>query len=236
LSHLEAIVLRPICPTVILGKSVNTASLAAMLEAIGAPIIGMGTAAQVHQLIEARHPLLVVVDATSSLVELNVAITALSAMPPSMQPPTIAILVEHHLPALPYAPCLDDFILWPCNQPELEARVALVRWRRLGLTGAGVLRSGELSIDVRKHRVVVAGREVILTIREYELLRALVQARGAVLTRDKLLADVWGEDYLGGPRTVDIHIRRLRVKLPEIDDRIITVRGVGYRLAPPNEE
>lgn len=114
-------------------------------------------------------------------------------------------------------------------------RIGRARWRRLGLSHDGLLRSGELIIDTRRHAVFVEAREVELTVREYELLSALVRAKGRLLTREYLLEQVWGPDYLGGPRTVDIHIRRLRAKLPEIEPRIITVRGYGYRLAHADE-
>lgn len=227
--------LRPICPTVVIGRTAETTAIVAMLEDIGAPVLAQAVDREIYLLLADRDPSLVVVDATSSLVSLELVAAALSPIAAAQRPLLLAVVSQASVGSLPYTDCLDDFVVWPCEGDELEARLALARWRRVGLTGEGVLRSGELAIDVRRHRVVVAGREVVLTVREYELLRALVEARGEVLTRDGLLSNVWGADYLGGARTVDIHIWRLRSKIAEIEDRIVTVRGVGYRLVPEGE-
>ncbi len=217
------------------GRGAETTAIVAVLTDIGAPVVAQGVDRETHALLADRDPSLVVVDATSSLVSLELVAAALSPIAASQRPLFIAVLSQASVGSLPYTDCLDDFAVWPCEPDELEARIALARWRRVGLTGEGVLRSGELAVDVRRHRVVVEGREVVLTVREYELLRALVEARGDVLTRDALLSNVWGADYLGGARTVDIHIRRLRSKIPEIEERIATVRGVGYYLVPEGE-
>lgn len=218
-----------------IGVGPASVSLKDLLEEIGAPVLGSGTSRDLPRLMSERDPALVVVDASSSMTELHVSEATLAATPGGRRPLLFAVVTGRALEAFGYPRVLDDFVVWPCRGAELELRIALARWRRIGLTGEGVLHSGELSLDVRRHRVVVQGREVVLTLREYELLRALVEARGEVLTRDRLLASVWGEGYLGGARTVDIHMRRLRSKIPEIEGRLITVRGVGYRLATHDE-
>jgi DNA-binding response OmpR family regulator len=131
-----------------------------------------------------------------------------------------------------FAQGADDYVTKPFSAKELVARVA-ARLRRPGTTGgdAGVLRYGELVIDADRHRVTAEGKDVRLTAKEFLLLQYLVRHRGRVLSRDLLLTDVWGYQYTGGTRTVDVHIRRLREKLPVLNDAIETVKQFGYRLA-----
>ena len=88
-----------------------------------------------------------------------------------------------------------------------------------------------ISIDLKKHEVLAGGQTVVLTLKEYELLKRLLQNPNIVLTRDQLLEEIWGYDFDGETRTVDVHVRTLRQKLGEYGDRIETVRGVGYRVS-----
>ncbi len=125
---------------------------------------------------------------------------------------------------------LTTFVIHPYQPQELLARIRLACWQH-GDSAAGLIKAGPLVINPRHYLVTVDGRPVDLTSKEYELLRLLVEGRGRVFTRPAALRSVWGDDYYGGERTVDVHIRRLRAKLPEIADRIETVRGVGYRFA-----
>ena len=92
-------------------------------------------------------------------------------------------------------------------------------------------RYGPITIDADKHQVMLDGTEVKLTAKEFLLLQYLVQHRGRVLSRDLLLSDVWGYQYTGGTRTVDVHVRRLREKLPVLADAIETIKQFGYKLA-----
>jgi len=131
----------------------------------------------------------------------------------------------------------DDYITKPFSLPELVARIRAVL-RRSAASGTGqdrpaVVTVGPLEVDFDAHRVTVSGTQVELTPREYDLLAALVRARGKVRSRQSLLAEVWGEDQFIDPRTVDVHVRWLRQKLETDPSRpalIHTVRGVGYRL------
>jgi DNA-binding response OmpR family regulator len=128
----------------------------------------------------------------------------------------------------------DDYVTKPFSPRELVARVA-ARLRRpagtaSGPTGAAIIRYGSISIDADRHVVTLDGAEVRLTAKEFLLLQYLVQHRGRVLSRDLLLTDVWGYQYTGGTRTVDVHIRRLREKLPVLNDAIETVKQFGYKL------
>ena len=126
----------------------------------------------------------------------------------------------------------DDYVTKPFSPRELTARVAalLRRASRSAAPPGGVLVYGPLTIDVERHTVHVDSREVRLTAKEFLLLQYLLEHRGRVLSRDLLLSDVWGYQYTGGTRTVDVHIRRLREKLPLLADAIVTIKQFGYRL------
>ena len=127
----------------------------------------------------------------------------------------------------------DDYVTKPFSPRELTARVAalLRRAQRTGPTDVGgALTYGPLTIDVERHAVHSGAGEIHLTAKEFLLLQYLVEHRGRVLSRDLLLTDVWGYQYTGGTRTVDVHIRRLREKLPVLADAIVTVKQFGYRL------
>jgi len=124
----------------------------------------------------------------------------------------------------------DDYVTKPFSAKELVARVA-ARLRRHGSPApTGIVRYENIVIDVDRHIITLDGVEVKLTAKEFLLLQYLVQHRGRVLSRDVLLTDVWGYQYTGGTRTVDVHIRRLREKLPVLNDAIETVKQFGYKL------
>jgi DNA-binding response OmpR family regulator len=128
----------------------------------------------------------------------------------------------------------DDYITKPFSPNEVVARIRALL-RRSQRTGPvdGRLVYGPLSMDVDRHVVLVHDREVRLTAKEFLLLQYLMQHRGRVLSRDLLLSDVWGYAYTGGTRTVDVHVRRLREKLPFLADAIATVKQFGYKLVEP---
>lgn len=131
----------------------------------------------------------------------------------------------------------DDYIVKPFGVMELLSRVRAVI-RRAGdeQSPQTELAVGDLRMDVARHRVFVKGRDVTLTHMEFELLRYLLINRGIALTRERLLDAVWGVDYPGDTRTVDVHMRTLRVKLGEASRCLQTVRGVGYRLEDVDAE
>ena len=126
----------------------------------------------------------------------------------------------------------DDYVTKPFSAKELTARVTalLRRVQRRDTPGSSVRYRG-IEIDGDRHVVTVDGRDVRLTAKEFLLLLYLVQHRGRVLSRDLLLTDVWGYQYTGGTRTVDVHIRRLREKVPVLADAIETIKQFGYKLA-----
>ena len=125
----------------------------------------------------------------------------------------------------------DDYISKPFGMTELTARVkALLRRTKQAAEVCEKYDIGSLSIYPSSHMVTLDGKELVLSLKEYELLLALVKANGKVLTRDVLLNDIWGYDFDGETRTVDVHIRHLRSKLNDAGSLIETVKGVGYRI------
>jgi len=128
----------------------------------------------------------------------------------------------------------DDYITKPFSPKEVVARVrALLRRTHRTAPAAPTLTYGPLTVDVERHVVRHGGDEVRVTAKEFLLLQYLMAHRGRVLSRDLLLTDVWGYAYTGGTRTVDVHIRRLREKLPVLVDAIVTIKQFGYKLLDP---
>jgi DNA-binding response OmpR family regulator len=125
----------------------------------------------------------------------------------------------------------DDYIAKPFSPTELVARIrALMRRSQLSGGKESTLRFGSIAVDLSSHTVSSDGHEVKLTAKEFMLLQYLLEHRGRVLSRDLLLGDVWGYRYTGGTRTVDVHVRRLREKLPVLVDALVTVKQFGYKL------
>lgn len=145
-------------------------------------------------------------------------------------PPLIVLFAPGRIETLDPARSPDDFLVAGATAAELCARVRRVLYQRHGVDTRNTFQHGDLVMDLANYTVHIAGRPVELTYKEYELLRFLATNRGRVFTRETLLNKVWGYDFYGGARTVDVHIRRLRAK---IEDRhtpfIETVRNVGYR-------
>ena len=129
----------------------------------------------------------------------------------------------------------DDYVTKPFGMMELVSRIKAVLRRSGRVQEQDMLSVNGVSVDVKKHEVKVAGEIVTLTLKEFELLERLMRNQNIVLTRDQLLEDIWGYDFDGETRTVDVHVRTLRQKLGEKGDIIKTVRGVGYRIGGGNE-
>ncbi|MBX3189500.1 MAG: response regulator transcription factor [Labilithrix sp.] len=126
----------------------------------------------------------------------------------------------------------EDFIVMPCTPSELYARIRQLEWKRSEFATEERVKVGSLVVDRASHEVLVDGRPIALTAKEFALLAFLAQHRGRVFSRESLLARVWGARYDGGPRTVDIHVRRLRMKLGDAFP-LETLRGAGYKLPLP---
>jgi DNA-binding response OmpR family regulator len=144
--------------------------------------------------------------------------------------PMLLLLRADQLPAIDVTWPVDDLVVLPAAAEELKLRLRRAVWRRTGIDDANTLRSGGLLLDLANYKVFVADEPVSLTFKEFELLRFLMTNRGKVFTREALLNRVWGYEYYGGARTVDVHIRRLRSKIETGSTVYIeTVRNVGYR-------
>lgn len=129
----------------------------------------------------------------------------------------------------------DDYVTKPFGMMELVSRIKAVLRRSRRGADQELLSVGSVTVDVKKHEVKVAGEVVTLTLKEFELLERLMRNQNIVLTRDQLLEDIWGYDFDGETRTVDVHVRTLRQKLGAGGEMIQTVRGVGYRAGGGNE-
>lgn len=142
--------------------------------------------------------------------------------------PAIA-LVSQDMLSLDFDHCIDDFVVEPWALTEVVARAKRVTEQNKKRDEDEIIRCGDLVIDLKRWEVSVSGRVVSLTFKEYELLKFLASNRGRVFTRESLLNSVWGYDYYGGDRTVDVHIRRLRSKIEDATHGFIrTVRNIGY--------
>ena len=124
----------------------------------------------------------------------------------------------------------DDYVTKPFGMMELVSRIKAVLRRSGKVEDRMDMETSGVHVDVKKHEVTVDGKEISLTLKEFELLEKLMRNQGIVLTRDQLLTEIWGYDFDGETRTVDVHIRTLRQKLGEKGEIIQTVRGVGYRV------
>ncbi len=155
--------------------------------------------------------------------------------------PVIVITTEGGLAAVNHEWGLTDVIVDSASPAEIEARIRLAIGRTHAESAALTqheIRTGDLAIDENAYSAKLRGRTLDLTFKEFELLKFLAQHPGRVFSREHLLQEVWGYDYFGGTRTVDVHVRRLRAKLgPENESLIGTVRNVGYRyVATPSSE
>ena len=156
--------------------------------------------------------------------------------------PVLLVTTEGGLSVVQHDWGMDDVVLHTCGPAELEARIKLAIGRLRARHEADdpeshVIRSGEVVVDDVTYTAKVGGRTLDLTFKEFELLKYLAQHPGRVFSRQQLLQEVWGYDYFGGTRTVDVHVRRLRAKLgPENETLIGTVRNVGYRFVLPTRE
>lgn len=180
---------------------------------------------------EGPRPEAVLFDLAAPLDDVLRRCREMRALEANEEAPTIIALDRGEVTLLSAGKGADDFIVRPIDPGELVARVRFLLWRAGRVESDGVVRRGEdLAIDTVRYEVTVTGRRVDLTLKEYELLLFLARHPGRVFTRDILLDRIWGQHYFGGTRTVDVHIRRLRMKLERGGRTYIdTVRGVGYR-------
>lgn len=178
-----------------------------------------------------RPPNIVVVDAGSELDRASRCIARMRQFEPLAETPVLLCVNIDRLPGLDFSLGFDDFTLAPVVPAELYARLRQLDWRTATFGSEEVLKVGDLVIDVAGYEAHLRGRRIEFTHQEFELLRFLAQNRGRVFTREQLLQKVWGYQYCGGTRTVDIHVRRVRSKLGAVASTLIeTVRNVGYKM------
>lgn len=173
-------------------------------------------------------PDLIILDLTCQ--EVAAAVKTFQEATEGMSIPALAVLPRARLDEMTPILAVSDFITSPLDTHELTLRIRRLTRNKNGVEENGFIRAGELVIDLAKADVIIGGRRVDLTFREYVLLCFFASNPGRVFTREALLNKVWGYDYYGGDRTVDVHIRRLRSKI-ETDKLsfIETVRNIGYR-------
>jgi DNA-binding response OmpR family regulator len=175
-------------------------------------------------------PDLLVADAASDPERIHALLSVLASAGRAI--PVVVVLSRTDLDRMPWGEVADDFVFSDASEAEVRLRLALLRARR-GEEGEAVVRLGAVAVNRDSYQVTAGTRRLDLTFKEFELLRFLTEHQGRVFSRAKLLQEVWGYDFFGGTRTVDVHIRRLRAKLgPEHEHLIETVRGVGYRASP----
>jgi DNA-binding response OmpR family regulator len=181
----------------------------------------------------AVHPDILLVDATGDIDVAEDATRRLALAWETSLPSIIVVVSNETVGRFRYETGADDFMLATAPVDEISARVATAARRSGHGDDATVLKVGDLTVNPDNYQVYVHGRVLDLTYKEFELLKFLAQRPGRVCDRDLLLREVWGYDYYGGTRTVDVHIRRLRAKLgTEHETLIETIRNVGYRLVP----
>ena len=156
-------------------------------------------------------------------------LTALVEEPAVGDVPVLAITDPAAFELVAAVPAVSDFVAAPVDEAELRLRVGRLLVGSGDGDSPGVLRCGGLEIDIERYKVTVQGEVVDLTYKEYELLRFLASNPGKPFTREALLNQVWGYDYYGGSRTVDVHVRRIRAKIEQHEPFVETVRNVGYR-------
>lgn len=183
------------------------------------------------------HPDLLLIDANHDLEAAEEATRRLALAWETGLPPIVVVVDDDSVGRFRLELGADDFLLMSATTGEISARLSMAR-RRAGLGDeVTVLRIGDLTVNPDNYQVYVRGRPLDLTYKEFELLKFLAQRPGRVCDRDLLLREVWGYDYYGGTRTVDVHIRRLRAKLGAEHEALIeTIRNVGYRLVPRPRE
>ena len=170
---------------------------------------------------------IVILDVRRDLV--NAKSLAKVLLTTGMSAPLLLVVTEAGLPGINAEWGASDIILEGAGPGEIDARIRIALGRGKVNTKRETINEGGVVIDEASYSAKVHGKPLDLTFKEFELLRFLAQHPGRVFTREQLLSEVWGYDYFGGTRTVDVHIRRLRAKLGDLEALIGTVRNVGYR-------
>jgi DNA-binding response OmpR family regulator len=208
------------------------------LERAGHMVDGLSSGSEVVPQLHSRRPDLVILDLMLPGMDGLLVCQAMRQDPSTAAIPVIMLTARgeesDRIRGLELG--ADDYVVKPFSPKEVVARVAalLRRVDRPVVTTGGLLRHGPITIDLERHLVRIDGADVRLTAKEFLLLQYLIEHRGRVLSRDLLLSDVWGYQYTGGTRTVDVHVRRLREKIPLLASALTTIKQFGYRLEDPS--
>lgn len=205
----------------------DTASSHEILPALGLLSHQVSIAPAESASLLSAEPDVVVIDGRADLVGARTLCRTLAAAGTGW--PVLLIVTEGGLAALSPEWAPEDFVLVTAGPAEVEARIRLLAKQE---SGDEVIRAGRIEIDEGAYSARLDNRGLDLTYTEFELLKFLAAHPGKVFSREQLLSEVWGYDYYGGTRTVDVHVRRLRAKLGDADKMIGTVRNVGYRFDP----
>ena len=212
---------------VVLGISDSGENPLPQLEILGHSVINVRF--DPSQLAAAPRHDITLLDCRQNLVAAKATARILQAA--TWQKPLVLVLTENMLAAVNSEWGLQDFILDTATLGEIDARIRIATSNVMNQKTQNDIHTG-LTIDESSYTAKIDGRTLDLTFKEFELLRYLNENPNRVFTREQLLSEVWGYDYFGGTRTVDVHVRRLRAKLGEHESLIGTVRNVGYRLDP----
>ena len=177
-----------------------------------------------------KPPAAILIEAMDHVEAGRAAARSLRSAPALAKAPILCAVTVTGVQAVKPEDPFDDLVLVPYVPVELYVRIRRVDYDKSEFSAEGVQKLGPLVLDAGAHEAKLDGRPLVLTAQEFSLLEFLLKHRGRVFTRQQLLERVWDVDYYGGSRTVDIHVRRLRMKLGEAADAIETVRGVGYKM------
>lgn len=192
---------------------------------------------QLGSLPAARLPAILIVDAGDDLPLARVCLEGIGAIEVLSGVPTLLVVTVPRLSGLDFSLGFDDFVLSPVVPAELHARLRQLDWRSAAFGSDEIIKVGDLVIDMAGYEAYLHGRRLSFTHQEFELITFLARNRGRVYSRDQLLQRVWGYEYTGGTRTVDIHVRRVRAKLGATSGGLIeTVRNVGYKMRAENND
>ena len=190
----------------------------------------------VFEQLQERGADLLLLDFTSQVVDSTSTVRSLKGNAELKHIPVVAIVDPRDAVNLDFGIGLEDFLVKSDSFEELNTRIRFVLWRLSKVDSKDTIKAGALVMNLASYQAWVRNEQLELTYKEFELLRFLLTHRGRVFSRDALLRHVWGEEYLGGTRTVDVHIRRLRAKIgPQFDELIQTVRNVGYKMIEENK-
>ena len=222
-------------PLLVLTESEGPTGASALLRQLGAEVRTMPLFGDVEEVLAADEIASVLLIEAGERPDLAAsALREVRRTARLAETPVLVSLAPGQLSRLEPSSGFDDFIVSPCTPVELYARVRQLEWKRSEFSTEERTKIGDIVIDRVGHEVTVSGRRVGLTAREFSLLAFFAQNRGRVFRREALLARVWGARYEGGARTVDIHVRRLRMKVGDALP-LETLRGEGYVLRAPKD-